>query len=99
MDSDELMFDEAADEVVDLANRLAGQHPDTDLWDIADGLVAGVVHYWLFSRKPCGDPACEDCAPIATAQLRLEELSRLVRQSAEESDLFHQPEDADVGRA
>lgn len=99
MDSDELMFDEAADEVVDLANRLAGQHPDTDLWDIADGLLAGVVHYWLFSRKPCGDPACGDCAPIATAQLRLEELTRLVRQSAEESDLFHQPEDADVGRA
>jgi hypothetical protein len=99
MDSDELMFDEAADEVVDLANRLAGQHPDTDLWDIADGLLAGVVHYWLFSRKPCGDPACEDCAPIATAQLRLEELTRLIRQSAEESDLFHQPEDTDVGRA
>lgn len=99
MDSDEVMFDEAADEVVDLANRLANEHPDTDLWDIADGLLAGVVHYWLFSRKPCGDPACEDCAPIATADLRLEELVRLARQSARESDLYHQPEDADVGRA
>lgn len=99
MDSDDVTFDEAADEVVDLANRLANDHPDTDLWDIADGLLAGVVHYWLFSRKPCGDPACEDCAPIATAELRLGELMRLARQSAVESDLYHQPEDADVGRA
>lgn len=99
MESDDVMFDQAADEVVDLANRLANDHPDTDLWDIADGLLAGVVHYWLFSRKPCGDPLCEDCAPVATADLRLDELVRIARQSAQDSDLYHQPEDADVGRA
>lgn len=93
------IFDQAADEAVDLANRLAEIHPDADLWELADGLLAGAVHYWLFSRKPCGDPACEDCAPVATAERRVRELSQLARESAQESDFYHHPEDLDAGRA
>lgn len=93
------IFDQAADEMVDLANRLAEDHPDVDLWELADGLLAGAVHYWLFCRKPCGGPACEDCAPIATAGRRVQALARLAQQSAEESDFYHHPEDLDAGRA
>lgn len=93
------IFDQAAEEMVDLANRLAEDHPDADLWDLADGLLAGAVHYWLFSRKPCGDPQCEDCAPIATAPRRTRELTRLATESAADSDFYHHPEDLDAGRA
>src|SRR5690606_40334826 len=41
-----------------------------DLWDIADGLLAGAIQYWLYTRQPCADPACQDCAPLATAEMR-----------------------------
>jgi hypothetical protein len=98
--SEELVpFDQAAGDVVELANRLADADPEADLWDIADGLLAGAIHYWLYSRQPCGDPMCEDCAPINTAEGRTKELLRYVRQLAEESEYYHQPTDANVGRA
>lgn len=99
MNDEMTTLDDAARETVELANRYADDNPEADLWDIADGLLAGAVHYWLYSRQPCGDPMCEDCAPVATAELRLAELMRLVRESSEESDYFHAPTDINVGRA
>ena len=98
-DDDDTVFDDAATQVVELANKLADANPDADVWDIADGLIAGAVHYWLYSRQPCGDPRCEDCAPVSTAQLRQQELDRITRQHAEESEYFHAPTDINVGRA
>ncbi|MGD8379698.1 MAG: hypothetical protein PVJ40_03715 [Gammaproteobacteria bacterium] len=92
-------FDQAAREVVETANRLAQAEPDADLWDIADGILAGAIHYWLYSRQPCGDPLCEDCAPVATAEQRMQEMHRFIREFAEESDYFHAPTDLNVGRA
>src|SRR5579871_2089288 len=63
---DERVMDEAADtfdaafaKAVDLGNRLAGKNKEADVWDVADGLLAGAVQYWLYSRQPCGDPRCE----------------------------------------
>lgn len=96
---DDILFDEAADQVVDLANRLAEDNPDCDLWALADGIVAGAVHYWLYAHQPHGDAEDEEWAVIGTAVRRLKELTRLVRESAEESEYFHTPNDADVGRA
>ncbi len=93
------IFDATAREVVELANRLADAHPDADVWDIADGLLAGAVHYWLYSRQPCDDPMCEDCAPLSTAELRMAELRRFLDESAGTSDYFHSPNDMNVGRA
>lgn len=92
-------YESAASEAVDLANRLAEQDQAADLQDIADGLLAGAVHYWLYSRQPCGDARCEDCEPFATARERTEVLLRLVRELAESSDYYHSPNDTDVGRA
>ncbi|NIR60968.1 MAG: hypothetical protein GWO02_16380, partial [Gammaproteobacteria bacterium] len=66
--SNEWLFDEVAGRVVALANRLADEHPEADPWDIASGLLAGAVHYWLYSRQPCGDPTCETCAEVAAAE-------------------------------
>lgn len=93
------MYDEAAAETVDLGNRLAEQGEEVDLWEIADGLVAGAIQYWLFSRQPCGEPGCPDCDGLITAEKRLAALLELVRAAAVESDYFHTPQDANVGRA
>lgn len=92
-------IDNAFEQAVQLGNRLADDHPQADLWDIADGLLAGAVQYWLYSRQPCGDPRCEDCAPVSTAEGRYAELQRLIRQFAEDSEYYHSPRDANVGRA
>ena len=92
-------FDEAARQVVELANRIAEDNPDLDVWDVADGILAGAVHYWLYSRQPCDDPMCEDCAPVSTAGLRQAELEKAVKLSAEESDYFHSPTDSNAAWA
>ncbi|MDA8364068.1 MAG: hypothetical protein M0Z84_09690 [Gammaproteobacteria bacterium] len=97
-DSDEV-FNEAFHGAVELGNRQANGDEAADQWDIADGLLAGAVQYWLYSRQPCGDPRCEDCASISTADLRLAELQRLVKQFAEESEYYHSPSDTNAGRA
>ncbi|GAB4359085.1 MAG: hypothetical protein Kow006_28000 [Gammaproteobacteria bacterium] len=99
MIQDDIHYETAAREAIDLGNRLANADEDADLWDIADGLLAGAIQYWLYSRQPCGDPTCEDCAPISSASQRLAELQALTKQLAEESEYFHTPNDSDVGRA
>ncbi|HYM34590.1 MAG TPA: hypothetical protein VET48_04290 [Steroidobacteraceae bacterium] len=92
-------FEEAFGKTVDLGNRIAEGDNKADLWDVADGLLAGALQFWLYSRQPCGDTHCEDCAPIATAQGRMAELTKLIEQFAAESEYFHSPQDANVGRA
>src|SRR3954464_1842437 len=72
---------------------------DADLWDIADGMLAGAIQYWLYSRQPCGDTRCQDCMPISTAEGRMSELKRLIEQLASESEYFHTPTDSNAGRA
>lgn len=92
-------FGEAFGKAVDLGNKIADTDQKADIWDIADGLLAGAVQYWLYSRQPCADPECEECLAISTAESRLEELRKLMRQFAEESEYFHSPTDRNVGRA
>jgi hypothetical protein len=93
------IFDEAFGQAVDIGNRMAEQDGEADAWDIADGLLAGAIQYWLYSRQPCGDPRCEECEPVSTAHGRLQELVALTRKLAEESEYFHSPGDVNVGRA
>jgi hypothetical protein len=100
MQQPEETFDEAFIRAVEIGNQLSkGESEDTDVWDVADGLLAGAIQFWLFSRQPCGDPRCEDCGPVSTAHGRMLELQRLVREFAEESEYFHSPTDSNVGRA
>lgn len=72
---------------------------EQDPWDVADGLLAGAIQFWLYSRQPCGDPRCEDCASINTADARMTEMLGLVRQFSEDSEYYHSPTDINVGRA
>lgn len=98
-DPDSLILDDAARAAVELGNRLADERPEADTWDIASGLLAGAIQYWLYTRQPCGDPACESCADICTAERRLRALLEEARELAEQSDYFHSPYDTNVGRA
>jgi hypothetical protein len=91
--------DAIADEIVDLANKLAEANPDADPWDIADGMLSGAVHWWLYANTPCGKPGCEDCADVQTAELRMQTLRRLITEMAETSEYYHSPNDTDVARA
>ena len=95
------VFDEAFKRAVEIGNHLAKGEKDieADTWDVADGLLAGAIQFWLFSRQPCGDPRCEDCEQVSTAQGRMLALQQLVREFAEESEYFHSPTDSNVGRA
>ena len=88
-----------ADDLVAFANRLAQENPDADPWIIADGLLSGAVHWWLYANSPCSDPACEDCEAIRTAELRMKTLYDLVRDMAETSEYYHSPNDENVAHA
>ncbi|MDN5870108.1 MAG: hypothetical protein L0H73_05235 [Nitrococcus sp.] len=91
-------YDDASAQTVELGNRLADDET-VNPGEIADGLLAGAIQYWLYSRQPCGDPGCEDCATLCTADRRLDELLTIVRELAETSEYYHSPHDHGVGRA
>lgn len=99
MDDSELLFDDAADQVVDLGNEISESNPEGDLWAIADGLVAGAVHFWLYAHQPDGESDEEEMDGLMTASQRIETLIGLLRESAMESEYLHSPHDPDVGRA
>jgi len=99
MEQENNPFDSAAREAVELGNRIADQDQEADLWDVADGLLAGAIQYWLYSRQPCDDPMCEECQAVSTAEERLAELLRATEELARESEYFHSPHDLNVGRA
>ena len=98
-ETDPHVFDLAADQTVAVGNRLAEADPEADLWDIADGLLAGAVHFWLYARQPCDRLDCEDCAPLLTAEQRLAALLKMTEEMAREGDYFHTPNDRNAGRA
>ncbi|HZF15358.1 MAG TPA: hypothetical protein VE046_05385 [Steroidobacteraceae bacterium] len=93
------VFNDAFGKAVELGNHITDEDKKADVWDVADGLLAGALQYWLYSRQPCGDPNCEECLPINTAEGRMAELKKLIQQYSEESEYFHAPTDRNVGRA
>jgi len=99
MNDDEILFDEAADQVVDLGNEIADGNPDGDLWAIADGLVAGAVHFWLYAHQPGELDEEDDMDGLRTASQRIDALVSLLRESAIDSEYLHSPNDLDAGRA
>lgn len=99
MTDDDVLFDDAADQVVDLGNEIAETNPDADLWAIADGLIAGAVHFWLYAHQPESISHEDDLEGHRTASERIETLNRLLQESALESEYLHSPHDADAGSA
>ena len=94
-----LEFDEAAARMIKLGTRLIDADDESDRWEVASGLLAGAVHFWLYTRQPCGEPYCESCTDIDTADKRARLLIEEVRRFAQESEYFHTPLDSDAGSA
>ena len=99
MQDEEQIVDYAAQGAVDLGNQIADQHEQANLQDIADGLLSGAIHYWLYTRQPCDDPRCPDCAPLRTPEWRLQALQQLVDELARSSDYYESPDDMTPGNA
>jgi len=93
------VFEEAAEQVIELGNQLQDFDDGSDVWEVATGMLAGAIQFWLFSRQPCDDPFCEACAEIATAERRLQVLMKEARELAADSDYFESPHDHTVGNA
>lgn len=92
-------FDKAAASVIELGNRMLDQDTGADSWEVASGLLAGAIQFWLFARQPCDDPFCESCAEVSTAERRVKKLIDEARQLAEDSDYYASPHDINAGRA
>ncbi|MCC5793149.1 MAG: hypothetical protein JJT85_00250 [Chromatiales bacterium] len=92
-------FDLSAAEVIEAGNRMLDQDESADAWEVASGLLAGAIQFWLFSRQPCDDPFCESCAELATAERRITAMLNEARQLAEDSDYYQTPNDSNVGTA
>jgi type II secretory pathway component PulM len=98
-DSHQLTYDQAADAVVELGNRMIEEDDSADMWDVASGMLAGAVQYWLFARQPCANPACEACADVMSAQQRIRTLLAEVEQMAEDADHYDAAHEVQAGTA
>jgi len=98
-DCDLHTYDQAAEAVIELANKIVEEDESADIWDVGSGVLAGAVQYWLFSRQPCNNPVCEACAESSTAQRRMKLLLAEVQRLAEDSDCYDSPQDVQSGAA
>ena len=59
LEDDTQNFDAAAERMIELGNQLLDQDSESDSWEVASGLLAGAVHFWLYAHQPCVDLNCE----------------------------------------
>ena len=93
-----LTYDQVAETIVELGNRML-EDESADVWEVASGIMAGAVQFWLYSRHPCEDPFCQACADISTPERRIEALMRETRAVGEESDYYCSLNDVTTGTA
>ncbi len=98
-DDDDETFDDAAEQAIKLGNQILDAAKEADPWVVSSGVLAGAVHFWLYSHQPCDNPACESCAEFGTAELRLKLLLEEIKKTAMESVHYQSPNDKNVGRA
>jgi len=95
----DLTYDEAAETIVELANRILDDDESADIWELASGILAGAVQFWLYSRQPCRDPFCQACADISSPERRVAALLSETNNIAEESDYYCSSNDVNAGTA
>jgi hypothetical protein len=98
-DITEETYNNAAQKLIDLANTLSADGHSPDVHEVADGLLAGAIHFWLYSRQPCGDVFCESCAPFGDPESRLSVLHELVDELGRDSEYYHSATDTPAGHA
>ncbi|MGI9290563.1 MAG: hypothetical protein ACR2QG_04695 [Gammaproteobacteria bacterium] len=96
--SEAMNYDQVADTIVELGNRML-EDESADVWEVASGIMAGAIQFWLYSRQPCEDPLCQACANISSPDGRIAALLREARAVAEESDYYSSVNDVTTGTA
>jgi hypothetical protein len=92
-------YEEVAESIVELGNRMLAEDESADIWEVASGIMAGAVQFWLYSRQPCKDPFCQACEDIGSPEHRLAALLKETRNLAQESDCYVSANDVTIGTA
>jgi hypothetical protein len=95
----DLTYDQMAETIVELGNRMLDEDESADFLEVASGIMAGAVQFWLYSRQPCKDPFCEACVEISSPELRIATLLKETHALAEESDYYCSVNDVHSGNA
>ena len=77
-----------AESIVELGHKMLADDESADVWEVASGMMAGAIQFWLYSRQPCADPLCRACADISSPEHRMQALLREVQAVGEESDYY-----------
>ena len=96
--SDYVTYDHVAETIVEMGHRML-EDESADVWEVASGIMAGAIQFWLYSRQPCEDVFCQACADISNPDRRLAALLREARAVAEESDNYCSVNDVTTGTA
>lgn len=94
-----LTYEQVAETIIELGNRMLEEDDSAEVWEVASGMLAGAVQFWLYSRQPCEDPFCQACVDISNAERRLQTLLKETHNLAEESDYYVSPLDVMTGTA
>ncbi|MDP6436928.1 MAG: hypothetical protein QF790_04530 [Gammaproteobacteria bacterium] len=94
-----LTYDQVAETIIELGNRMIEDDESADIWEVASGIMAGAVQFWLYSRQPCDDPFCKACANISSPERRLAALLKETHDLGEESDYYCSANDTMAGTA
>jgi hypothetical protein len=92
-------YDQVAESIAELGYRLLEEDESADVWEVASGILAGAVQFWLYSRQPCKDPLCQACADISSPDKRVALMLQEVRALSEESDYYSTLNDVTYGSA
>ena len=92
-------YEQVAEMIVELGHRMVEEDESADVWEVASGIMAGAVQFWLYSRQPCKDPFCQACADIASPEKRVAMLLRETHSLSEESDYYSSVNDVTYGSA
>ena len=98
-DENNTTYEQLAETIVELGNRMLEEDESAEVWEVASGMLAGAIQFWLYSRQPGDDPFSQTCVDISDAESRLRALLNETRNVAEESDYLSSPRDFLTGTA
>ncbi|MDX8394812.1 MAG: hypothetical protein R8K22_00185 [Mariprofundaceae bacterium] len=87
------VFNRAAQQSIELANKLSGINEEAEAANVSAGLLSAATHHWLFTHQPCEVSNCKDCEPINTPKKRLQELLKITEEFANQSEYFNTAHD------
>ena len=98
-DDNTLTYEQVAETIIELGNRMLDEDDSAEVMEVASGMLAGAIQFWLYSRQPSEDPFSQVRADISNAELRLQALLKETHNVAEESDYLVSAHDRLTGTA